>query len=367
MSLMLPPGYREYRFALECMHCLPAYVIRLRLSPGGEAIGEAYMRWFRPDSAVVGDTSERARILNTRPANCATPIQQSAYGPDDDTWCRARVREDVNWAALVLSLDSLGILDLPTSAGYRPEAPPGFRLDTVHTGVGVMEKIRSDCKDLTRLLEMSVLVEAEYRSGYLWCFETKTPPAPERVRAAKAYQLLMDAVVQYSDPGGNSPKDSRAAQSIARNEQINLAVMTQVMWDLHTAPLNPPVAEPYRLKWVIRVRGVRGATAVQMERNLLGASGGFVARARDTIVEKLVIGRPIIYGDSALVYVDRGRMWCAGDVLTARGNKYEYRVRRTANEWRVFRRIRGASYGPPRPPPRRERRTQTSCVPANFR
>jgi hypothetical protein len=198
----LPSGYREYRFEVECGMCLPTYLIRLRLSPNGRASGEAYLLWFAHDSTLAGDTSARARGINTAPNNCAAPLRGPATGRDnrgDYTWCPARLSKNLSWPSLVKALDSLGVLNLPTANGYAPD-PPNFGVDTVKWGDRLVHWPRRDCRDLgSPSLEMSALIAGEYRAASFWCLESKAPGKPEHFRVAKAYELLHGAVERYRD------------------------------------------------------------------------------------------------------------------------------------------------------------------------
>ena len=196
----LPPGYREYRFDVECDLCLPHYLIRLRIDPRGKVSGDAHMLWFGTDSSEESDTTERIRIMKMRPNNCATPLKKSALGDDDYTSCRARVVKNLNWATLLHHLDSLRILELPSAAGYSPD-PPSLSVDTVKRADRIIYWPHRDCNDIGgQSMEISALIGAEFRSAHVWCLESKALGNPEHTRAVQAYRVLEDAIIRYEDP-----------------------------------------------------------------------------------------------------------------------------------------------------------------------
>jgi hypothetical protein len=198
----LPPGYREFRFEVECGMCLPTYLIRFRLHPSGKVSADAYLLWFGHDSTLAADTSERVRRMNTAPNNCASPLRNEASGrgPQSEyTWCPARLSKNLNWVRLLNALDSLGMLDLPTAGGYAPD-PPNFGVDTVKWQDRIVYSPRRDCRDIgSPSLEMAAVIAGEYRSANFWCLESKAPGKPEHFRVAKAYELLSGAVERYQD------------------------------------------------------------------------------------------------------------------------------------------------------------------------
>lgn len=194
----LPPRYREYHFEVDCGMCLPSYLIRIRRHPDGHASGDAHLLWFAPDPDLIDDTTARARTINNPPNNCASPLRKPRRrGPGFDyTWCRARLSKDLNWSRLLRSLDSLGVLDLPTASGYAPD-PPTVRVDTFKLQDRTVHAPRWDCNDIGGTsLDISMLVGNEYRAAYFWCLERK-PPGTEHSRVAKAYELLYAAVERY--------------------------------------------------------------------------------------------------------------------------------------------------------------------------
>lgn len=197
----LPDGYREYRFEVYCGMCLPIYLVRLRVPPGGHIMGDAYLIWFGYDSALAADTSQRARRVNNPPNNCKSPLRTSALrGPGGDyRWCTAQLSRDLSWPRLMKALDSLGIPSLPTSNGYAPD-PPFVAMDTLRRADSTFIMPRRDCLDIASpSLEISALVGREYRSAYFWCLESKAPGKPEHFRVAKAHAILTNVVAAYRD------------------------------------------------------------------------------------------------------------------------------------------------------------------------
>ncbi len=196
----LPPRYREFRFEIQCGMCLPVYLIRVRMDPRGKLSGDAYELWFAPDTSFQADTSERIRIINTAPNNCATPLNKSARRGLDYTWCHAQVVNDLKWEVLLRRLDSLGILRLPSATGYLSD-PPDTGSDTTKIGGRTLYSSRGECNDIAdRRLEIALLAAAEFRSASLGCLELKPLGNTEYSRAGKAYRILRAAIVPYVDP-----------------------------------------------------------------------------------------------------------------------------------------------------------------------
>jgi hypothetical protein len=155
----------------------------------------------------------------------------------------------------------------------------------------------------------------------------------------------------------------QAQRNRDQNDQLLALVRTQVLIDLETDSLNPTVPPPYSTGWVIFDRSDRAA-ATSFRASVLSVMEARPANASDTLVEKLDLYKPVVRGDSAVVHVDRGRLWCARGTLSSVGMIYQYHFRRSRGSWYFLRRDRGMTYDPPPPA---TTVTVSSCIPAYAR
>jgi hypothetical protein len=199
-QVILPVGYREYRFEVRCDLCLPTYLVLLQQQPSGRVVGDAYLQWFRPDPDSATDASTAARTVANTPDNCAGPLHASHDSTlSEYTWCAVREKRGTDWNRLLANLDSLGIGGIPTKSGYAPD-PPTFGIDTVRLNPSrPVHVARRHCGDMGgQSFLITTLRGAEHRSALFWCLESDAAPGSEHARVKEMRRLLLAAIEQPS-------------------------------------------------------------------------------------------------------------------------------------------------------------------------
>lgn len=138
------------------------------------------------------------------------------------------------------------------------------------------------------------------------------------------------------------------AQSAATPQQHVLRVLaTSLVQDMRSGVLNSSVPGPKAAAWIITVTGVATAEAANFRTTILGATRGRASTALDSIAETLAVERICVLGDSAIVYVDRGQLYCERGTPSGVGMSFRYTLRRNASGWRVRHRKAETVYDPP--------------------
>lgn len=185
----LPPGYRELRVELDCSACTPFYLIRIVQSRRGGISGEGYIFWSAADSTGGADSTERAYTAMVAQESARLGCKIRTAG--GYTYCKVH-RGPGQWAAILDSLDSLGLQQVGADTGYAPDPPRpvsgrGSIQDTL-TGRWWLGMV---CRDIgSQSIIVESLTAATYRNAAFRCLESPGASRTEQWRMASAQRLL---------------------------------------------------------------------------------------------------------------------------------------------------------------------------------
>jgi hypothetical protein len=178
-----------------------------------------------------------------------------------------------------------------------------------------------------------------------WCAST-----PIRLRfATRPFNWAGDMAADFRESMQAISK-VEVRDRAAEEQRILRLVTKQALRDVRAGSLDEAVPKPYARVWLVRANALDSATAADFRDAVLITMWGQTASYRDTLIEKLEVGRPRITGNTAVVSVDRGRLWCVNGHLSGVGTVYQYRLFHSVNGWHFMERDRGVIYEPPPPP-----------------